>query len=121
MRPTFAFADTLPEPIPIVREVPQYCSCVAGLREYIPSTPHVDARWFQTFGYRTTPAVGRVAMFNYGPGDERQHVAYISKIEDTGFWVKDWNWKPCQKLTHFIKWDDPAIVGFLDLNGSTPM
>lgn len=108
---TPAFADTVPAPI--VQE--QSCSCVRFVHDLIPAVPLVDAVWFQTFGTRTTPAVGRVALLQYG---EVSHVAYIAAIDAIGFTVKEANFHKCQKGTRFIAWDSPEIVGFLDFGGT---
>lgn len=105
MRPTFAYADILPEPAPIVQ---QYCSCVSGVRVYIPDFPHVDAVYFATMPHNT-PAAGRVAVFDYSG---TFHVAYILSIEEKGFWIYEWNFKKCQKDTRFIDWNDPHIESF---------
>ncbi len=106
-KPNFAYADVV-EPVPIVQQIPQYCSCVSYVRNFIPSLPHMDAVWFATLP-RSTPAVGRVAIFNYSGV---YHVAYIESLGDTGFTVREANFKPCEKDRRFIEWNDDALVGF---------
>ncbi len=100
-----AFADIAPAPVVIEQT---YCSCVSYLRDFIPSTPHVDAEWFVNFP-RVTPAVGEVAMFNY---DGVYHVAFVSEINDGGFVIQEANFHKCQKGTRTIAWNDPHLVGF---------
>lgn len=119
--PSFAFADVLPTIPPIeteivqkVQQLPQYCSCVAGVRVYVSALPHMDAVWFSTMPH-SRPAVGRVVVFNYS---NVWHVAYILSIEEEGFTVYEWNFHKCKKDTRFISWDDPHISSFFAPEGS---
>jgi surface antigen len=89
---------------------------VRYIASIIPSAPLIDAKWYATvFKERTYPAVGRIAMFKYGEKVTESHVAVVKEIRDDGFLVEEANWKPCKKTTRLISWDDPALVGFLDL------
>ncbi len=114
--PHFAYADTLPvipDPVPIVQEMPQYCSCVAGVRVYVPTLAHMDAVWFASLPH-STPAPGRVVVFNYSG---IYHVAYILSVTEEGFTVYEWNYHHCQKDTRFISWNDPHIASFFAPEG----
>ncbi len=102
---TPAFADIVITPVVIEQT---YCSCVSYLREFIPSTPHVDAVWYTNFP-RVTPAVGEVVMFNY---DGVYHVAYVSELQEDGFIIHEANFHKCEKDTRIIKWNDPHLIGF---------
>lgn len=53
-------------------------------------------------------------MFNY---DGVYHVAYVSKLENNGFWVKEANFKKCQKGERFVEWGNYALIGFWDSGG----
>lgn len=75
----------------------------------------MDAEWFQTFGYRTFPAVGRVALLQY---EDVSHVAVVTGVDGSGFTVEEANYKRCKQTTRFIKWNSPEVVGFLDLGPS---
>lgn len=105
MRPTFAYADTIPEPTPIVE---QYCSCVSGVRVYVPNLPHMDAIYFSGMPH-SMPAPGRVVVMNYSGV---WHVAYVLSISEDGFTIYEWNFHACQKDTRFIDWNDPHIESF---------
>ncbi len=109
---TPAFAQELPPPPPPIE---QSCSCVRYVHELVPDVPLVDAVWFQSFGFRVPPAVGRIALLQYG---EVSHVAVISAITTNGFEVREANFHKCQKDTRFIQWDSPEIVGFLDFGAT---
>lgn len=94
-----------PEPAPIVR---QFCSCVAYVREFIPTMPHLDAAYFAGFP-RTTPAPGRVAILRYG---DVFHVVYVQSVKDEGFVALEANFRPCERGKRLIEWADPHLVGF---------
>lgn len=71
--------------------------------------PHMDAVWFATLP-RSSPAVGRVAIFDYSGV---YHVAYVAEIGEDGFKVYEANFSRCAKGTRFIKWSgDNHLVGF---------
>lgn len=56
------------------------------------------------------PTVGGVAIFEYS--NNVKHVAYITKIEDSGMWVFESNYRPCAIGSRFISYTDPHLVGF---------
>ncbi len=99
--------------VPVAHADSTLCSCVRFAASIVRGVPLVDAIFFPTFGTRTYPAVGRVAMFKYGAGVLESHVAVVTELEDAGFWVEEGNWRHCQKTTRFIQWDEPSLVGFL--------
>ena len=57
------------------------------------------------------PFEGAVAIFQY----KEKHVAYVEKVEEKGFWIKEANYHPAKIGKRFIKWDDPKLVGFHDI------
>lgn len=56
----------------------------------------------------TNRAPSTVAIFQYN----QKHIAYVTKIEDGGFWVKEANYKPALVSTRFVLYDDPSFLGF---------
>jgi hypothetical protein len=57
----------------------------------------------------TIPRVGEIAVFDYKSG---KHIAVQDEILADGFWVREANYEPYKLGRRFIKWDDPALVGF---------
>lgn len=57
----------------------------------------------------TTPAIGSVAIFQYG---KLKHIALVTKLEETGFFIKEANYIPALVGTRFVKWNDPRLKGF---------
>lgn len=90
---------------------PLYCSCVRFAHYLNPKIPLVSAIWFQGFN-NATPSVGNFALFSYGEGEEKQHIAMITAITEKGFWIREANFKKCTKDTRFIFWNDLALRGF---------
>jgi hypothetical protein len=56
----------------------------------------------------TTPIVGSVAILQY----KVPHLAYVTALEETGFWVKESNYVPGKIGTRFIKWNEKTIKGY---------
>ena len=56
----------------------------------------------------SAPSVGVVAIFQY----KVPHLAYVEKLTENGFWVKEANYEPAKITRRFIKWDDPRLKGF---------
>lgn len=79
-------------------------NCWMYVKTQIPAFPNT-----KNIHSNTTPAVGVVALFNYGAED---HYAIITKLEEKGFWVKDTNFGGPGYRTHFIEWNNPHITGF---------
>lgn len=90
--------------------VQQYNSCVACVREYVPSLPRLDAEWFAVFP-RSSPAIGNVAIFHYKKTDT-WHIAHIYAYEESCFWVHECNYIEGEKGVRCVKYDDPSLVGF---------
>ena len=82
------------------------------MRQFVPETPRMNAVDFRVLP-RTTPAVGRIVLFNY---DGVWHVAYLMEITNEGFWVAEANYIECKKGYRFVSWNDPAIEGFINLS-----
>lgn len=80
------------------------CNCYAYVKSKIPSLPLT-----KYLKPNTNLDVGVVALFNYRG---TPHYAIVSKLEGVGFWVKDSNFGGCGYRTHYIKLDDPALIGY---------
>ncbi len=112
---TPAFADTIPTPqdffqVEPLQKVQQlYDSCVSGVRVYVPTLPHMDAKWFAGLPH-SSPAVGNVVVMQY-PNDV-WHIAYILSMSEEGFTVFEYNYHHGKKDTRVIAWNDPAIYSF---------
>ena len=90
--------------------LPTHCSCIKGLRMRGVKIPYnTDASDLEP---NATPAVGRLALFDY---NGLAHVALITKIEETGFWVKESNYSACREGKRFVKWNDKSSRGFVEL------
>ncbi len=85
-------------------EDPLACNCYAYVRSQISSLPLANK-----IVPNTTPHVGAVAVFDY---NGLPHYGIISKLTDTGFYLDDSNFVKCKYTTHFISWNNKAIVGF---------
>lgn len=91
-----------------------YCSCVNFVKSLVPGAPVVDAIFYKTVGFPTYPAVGRVALLQYGEGVLEHHVAVVKELRQDGIVVDEANFNRCQKGTRFIPWLSPEIIGFRD-------
>lgn len=80
---------------------PLASNCYLYVQSLIPSLPHSSK--IET---NTPPYVGAVVFMDY------PHYAIITKLEETGFWVKDTNWGGPGYRTHFLRWDNKHIKGF---------
>lgn len=56
----------------------------------------------------SSPLPGTIVIMQYA----EKHYAIIEKLTEEGMWVKEANYEPCKIAPRFIKWNDPAIVGF---------
>jgi hypothetical protein len=56
------------------------------------------------------PHVNGGVLFQY---EKVYHVAVITKLAETGFWVKEGNYKRCEIGYRFVFWQDEAILGFM--------
>lgn len=80
------------------------CNCYAYVRSLIPSLPLANK-----IVPNTTPHVGAVAVFDY---DGLPHYGIIVSLSGDGFELQDSNYVHCKYETHFISWNNKAIVGF---------
>jgi hypothetical protein len=87
------------------------CSCVKGVRHFIPSLKRGDATDFTP---NSTPFEGAVVIFKYPNGVS--HVAYVAKMDAHGFYIKQTNKVPCEYTEEHIEWQNPNIVGFYNPN-----
>ena len=87
------------------------CNCYAMVKTLIPQLPamkDVRPNWSE-------PAVGGVVILYYTSnqtGEIIKHIAYITKVTSTGFYVFEGNFKPCLVGTRFIHKNDPHIVDY---------
>ncbi len=101
---------------PAVHADSLYCSCVRTLHSFLPEAPLINAIYYQNFP-RTTPQVGAVALFSYGEGVMKQHVAYVASIDEFGMELWEGNKVDCTFTKRFMRWDVPNdyLVGFVKL------
>lgn len=109
--PPKVYAEELPvapvvvePPPPVVKKDAVACNCYLYVKGKYPTFPNT-----KDLKPNTTPSVGVVALFDYG---NLNHYAIVTKLEAEGFWVKDSNFGGCGYRTHFIRWNDPNLVGF---------
>lgn len=89
---------------PTVVEDALACNCYAYVRSLIPSLPLANK-----IVPNTTPHVGAVAVFDY---NGLPHYGIIASISNDGFELQDSNYVHCRYSTHFIAWNNKALVGF---------
>ena len=82
------------------------CSCVQFAKALGVKIPRGLSAW--DLLPNTTPGIGKLVLIN------GNHVAVITKIEGTGFWVREANWRPCTTGSRFILWNSKSIRGFWD-------
>jgi len=58
------------------------------------------------------PRIGEIVIFNY---KGKKHIGVEDEILEGGFWIKEANYNACYRGRRFIKWNDPAFVGFYAL------
>jgi len=84
-----------------------FCNCVLGARHegaQLPRETYADSLL-----PNSPPGVGGVVILQY---PHASHVAVILSFEETGIWIVEWNYIPCQKTERLLPWNDPHIVGF---------
>ncbi len=105
----------VPTPTYVPIETPKasslYCSCIEYLRAIGVEVPKIDALWMQTFP-KSVPTVGAVALFSYGAGIDKAHVALVTSLGEDSFTVKEANYYSCSKDERVVKYSDKALVGF---------
>ena len=87
--------------------IPATCSCIKTARNLgidIPYDTEAD-----DLKSNTTIFVGALALFKY---PNFSHVAVVTKLEASGFWVHEGNYKLCEMTKRFILYNDPALRGF---------
>ena len=88
------------------------CNCYAYLKGRNPTLPLQSA-----LKRNSTPLVGAIALFEY-PQDDGSllpHVAEVISLEETGFWVIENNYTPCETAKRFVLWKDARLKGFHSL------
>lgn len=80
------------------------CNCFSLVKTKIKNLPRMADIY-----PNSVPDVGKVAIFYYG---SVKHVAYITKITGTGFWVLEANYEPCLIEKRFVSYADRALVGY---------
>ncbi len=107
--PTFAMADTIP--VVIERPIDEVaCNCYLYVKARISNLPMMK----DVVG-STTPSVGAVAIFEYidkHTFETVKHIAIITSLGDTGFYVKESNFVGCEYGKRFIEYSDSHIRGF---------
>lgn len=89
------------------------CSCVKGVREFIPNMPYGDAN---NIFANTEAFEGAVAIFWFPPSDMypegTKHVAYVAKIEGDRFYIKQTNKETCKYTEEWVSFSSANLLGF---------
>lgn len=87
------------------------CSCVRAVRSFGVDIPYgVNAVDFES---NTEICVGVVVILRT---TDYSHVAMVTAIEETGFWIKEGNYVKCKITERFIDFDDYRLKGFYQFN-----
>lgn len=80
------------------------CNCYSYVKARVPSFP------LQQYVHPTSMLGDtKVAIFNYYGVP---HYAIVTSTDESGFWVQDSNFTPCQVQTHHILWGDSHLIGY---------
>lgn len=105
--------ETTPTTQPPVLAQEVLCSCVKGVRNFIPTMPYGDAN--NVFS-NSELFIGVVAIFWFPPSKTypkgTKHVAYVDQIKGNSFHIKQTNKQTCQYTEEWISFDDPNLLGF---------
>jgi hypothetical protein len=108
----YAPYESEPIPQPPKQAQKSLCNCYAYLKGRNPTLPLQSA-----LKRNSTPIVGAIALFEY-PQDDGSllpHVAEVISLEETGFWVIENNYTPCETAKRFVLWSDIRLKGFHSL------
>ena len=83
---------------------PVAANCYRYIKETYPNLPLT-----KDIVDNTPLAVGVVAFFKYG---SLNHYAIVTKLDDTGFWIRDSNFGGPGYRTHLILYSDVHLRGF---------
>lgn len=87
--------------------VTTYCSCV----RYVQSLGgKVSGNAINVIPTHFTPSEGDIAIMRYP--NNVGHVALVTKVEDSGFWITEANYHSCKKTERFISNDYRRLIGF---------
>lgn len=93
---------------PIVEEVDEIlCSCIKYARSIGVNLPYNTNASDVVANSR--PTIGGLVLLDYG---NIEHVAIIQEFTDTGFKVKESNYRKCKETERIIQFDSPFIRGF---------
>lgn len=91
----------------VTAPVTTYCSCV----RYVQSLGgKVSGNAINVIPTHFTPSEGDIAIMRYP--NNVGHVAMVTKVEDSGFWITEANYHSCKKTERFIRNDYNRLVGF---------
>lgn len=77
------------------------------VRTLIPDLPYIFTP--DDLEPNTPVFVGAAALFRY---PSEAHIAYVSGLEETCFWIKETNWKHGKYTERCVDYDDYALRGF---------
>lgn len=69
------------------------------MADIVPNTPY--------------PRVGDIIILQY----RVKHIAVITKVTESGIWVKEANYIPCKTGSRLIEWGDKNVKGYYTLEG----
>jgi hypothetical protein len=108
--------DTAPLSTRAVVGLEVLCSCVKGVREFIPDLPFGDAA---DFFPNTELKEGVVAIFWFPPSEKypqgTKHVAYVDEVIDHIFHIKQTNKQSCAYSEEWVSVDSPYLIGFYEV------
>ena len=122
----YVYFDTSPYPTPPVLDLPkeeldisphQYlwwgdipdpivCSCI----NYLKTLGVTVSGYAGDIKANSIPKAGGVILLSYN----EEHAAYIKELKTDGMVILEANFKPCQKSSRFIDYNDSHIRGYYD-------
>lgn len=84
------------------------CSCIRSVRSFGFDLPYgTDA---ENLKPNAQISIGVLALFQFS---NSSHVAYVTRIEEKGFWVKEGNYPiACEFSERFVDFGDWSLAGF---------
>lgn len=81
------------------------CNCWKYMRSLNPNFPTSDK-----IIPNINAHVGAIAVFDY------PHYGLVVTMDKDGFWIKDSNFKKCTYQTHYMRFDNPHLIGFFNVD-----
>lgn len=92
---------------PVLPEGGTYCYCVKTARLFNENVPKLNAIDFK--GNTSLPAPNDLLLLKYS---SVFHVAYIERMDNDSFWIKEGNFSRCRLTSRKIRYGNEHITGF---------